>query len=157
MVKQNIMSQGIFIKIASKHEIEKRLPFIKQNIEAWDFSQPLCVTLSPYKNVRSLDQNSLSHIWYREIAKEMTKRGNTIDHEKPELVWKVWLKKRYLGETTYKIGKEIVTETIKTSSLNTAEMGHYLDQVYHWATNVGIMLSIPSHSEYAEYLNQQEK
>ena len=102
------MSQEIFIKIASKYEIEKRLPFIKQNIEAWDFSQPLCVTLSPYKNVRSLDQNSLSHIWYREIAKEMTKRGNTIDHDKPELVWKVWLKKRYLGETTYKIGKEIV-------------------------------------------------
>jgi len=151
------MTQGQFIKIASKWDIDKRMPYIKQMIEDWDFSQPLCIKLTAYKNIRSLDQNSLSHIWYREIAKEMTKRGNTIDHEKPELVWKVWLKKRFLGETTYKIGKETVTETIKTSQLNTAEMGHYLDQVYHWATNIGIMLSIPSHSEYAEYLNQQEK
>ena len=145
------------MRFNSKDDVHKKAKYLMEDMLAWDFSKPLTVKLEEYKNPRSLSQNAMSHIWYREIAKAMEKKGHKVDYENPAEAWKLWLKKRFLGTNSYRIGKHEINEQVKsTSSLNKGEMSHYLDQVYHWAMDLGIILTIPSECEYAEIKNQQE-
>ena len=158
MVEGAFMTQGDFVKINSKDEVEKRLPFLLNRLENWDYSKPLAIKFEPYQNPRSLSQNAMAHIWYRQIAEEMAKKGHVIKHDKPEEVWKLWLKRRFIGIYTVNIGKEIIEDQVKsTKDLKKGEMAYFLDQVYHWATKQGVMLSVPQESEYAALQNQQER
>ena len=147
------MTQGDHVKVSTKEELEKRLPHIIKRMQDWDYSTPLAVKLDPYENPRSLSQNAMSHIWFREIAEGMAKKGHAVDHEDPEFVWKLYLKKRFLGVHTF---NNLPDQIKSTSKLTKGEFVHFLDNVYHWATKQGIRLSIPADSEYAELQAQQE-
>jgi len=152
------MTQGDYIFIKDATEIQRRLPFLMRRIEEWDYSKPLTIKFEPYENPRSISQNAMSHVWYRQISEEMAKKGHVIKHDKPEDVWKLWLKRRFIGIYTVNIGKEIIEDQVKsTKDLNKGEMAYFLDQVYHWATKQGVMLSVPHESEYAALQNQQER
>ena len=152
------MTQGDHVRINNKREVEAKLPFILKRIESWDFDNPLVIKLDKYESPRSLSQNAMSHIWYREISSAMADKGHKVDHEEPAEVWKLWLKKRFLGTTCYSIGNQHIPEQVKsTSKLTKGEFVHFLDNVYHWATKQGIRLSIPAESEYAELQAQQER
>lgn len=144
------------MRFNSKDDVHKKAKFLMEDMLAWDFSKPLTVKLEEYKNPRSLSQNAMSHIWYREIAKAMEKKGHKVDYENPAEAWKLWLKKRFLGVSTVNIGKHTLEEIKRTSDLNSGEMAHYLDQVYHWAIDLGIILTIPKECEYAEIKTKQE-
>tara|TARA_R110002153_G_scaffold71727_1_gene188437 strand:+ start:612 stop:1076 length:465 start_codon:yes stop_codon:yes gene_type:complete len=152
-------TQGDFVSIKSKADIEIKLPFILKRIENWDFTTPLVVKLEKYENPRSTSQNALSHMWYKQISVEMAKKGHKVEYGKPEEVWKLFLKQRFLGVESYSIGEKVnITDQIKsTSKLTKGEMVHFLDNVYHWAESQKIILIIPADSEYAELLNQQER
>jgi hypothetical protein len=150
------MTQGVFVRFNSKDDVHKKAKYLIEDMLAWDFSKPLTVKLEEYKNPRSLSQNAMSHIWYREIAKAMEKKGHKVDYENPAEAWKLWLKKRFLGVSTVNIGKHTLEEIKRTSDLNSGEMAHYLDQVYHWAIDLGIILTIPKECEYAEIKTKQE-
>lgn len=150
------MTQGVFVRFNSKDDVHKKAKYLMEDMLAWDFSKPLTVKLEEYKNPRSLSQNAMSHIWYREIAKAMEKKGHKVDYENPAEAWKLWLKKRFLGVSTVNIGKHTLEEIKRTSDLNSGEMAHYLDQVYYWAIDLGIKLSIPKECEYAEIKTKQE-
>ena len=150
------MTQGVFVRFNSKDDVHKKAKYLMEDMLAWDFSKPLTVKLEEYRNPRSLSQNAMSHIWYREIAKAMEKKGHKVDYENPAEAWKLWLKKRFLGVSTVNIGKHTLEEIKRTSDLNSGEMAHYLDQVYHWAIDLGIILTIPKECEYAEIKTKQE-
>nr|BAR35117.1 hypothetical protein [uncultured Mediterranean phage uvMED] len=150
------MTEGAFMRYTSKDDVKKKAQYLIDKMLDWDFSNPLCVKLEVYKNPRSLSQNAMSHIWYREIAKAMAKKGHVVDYDDPAEAWKLWLKKRFLGVSTISIGKHTLEEIKRTSDLNTGEMTHYLDQVYYWANDVGIRLTIAKESEYAEMRAKQE-
>ncbi len=157
MVTGETVTQGDHVKVGSSQELEKKLPFILKRMHGWDYQVPMVVKLEPYQNPRSLSQNAMSHIWYREIAKEMEKKGHKIHHEEPADVWKLWLKQRFLGTCCYSIGNQKISDQVKsTSTLTKGEFVHFLDNVYHWAIKQGIRLSIPADSEYAELQAQQE-
>lgn len=144
------MSQGDFILVSNKNDIDFKIKHISERIKDWDYCKPLSIKFEVYKNVRSLPQSALAQMWYREIAKAMKKKGHDVDHKNPEEVWKLWLKKRFLGVEEYTIGKEIISGQVKrTSKLNSGEMSFFMDQVYHWATDLGVILTIPKESEYA--------
>ena len=152
------MTQGDHVRINDKKEEEAKLLFILKQIESWNFENPLVVKLDKYESPRSLSQNAMSHIWYREISNAMADKGHKVDHEEPSEVWKLWLKKRFLGAESYSIGNQQIPEQVKsTSKLTKGEFVHFLDNVYHWATKQGIRLSIPAESEYAELQAQQER
>ena len=158
MVAGEAVTQGDHVKVESSQELEKKLPFILKRMQGWDYEVPMVVKLDPYQNPRSLSQNAMSHIWYREIANSMADKGHKIDHEEPAEVWKLWLKKRFLGTVSYSIGNQHIPEQVKsTSKLTKGEFVHFLDNVYHWATKQGIRLSIPAESEYAELQAKQEQ
>lgn len=158
MAEGEIVTQGDHVKISNKREAESKLPFILKRIEGWDFTTPLVVKLDKYESPRTLSQNAMSHKWYKEIATAMADKGHFVDHGKPEEVWKLWLKKRFLGVDSYLIGKQEIPEQIRsTSKLTKGEMVHFLDNVYHWAEKQKILLTIPADSEYSQLLAKQEQ
>ena len=151
-------TQGDYVPIKSKAEIELRLPFILKRIESWDFTIPLVVKLEKYEDPRTISQNALSHKWYKEIAIAMTKKGIKVDYGKPEEVWKMFLKKRFLGVSSYTLGTKVIPDQVKgTSKLTKGEMVHFLDNVYHWAKDNGVLLIVPEDSEYQRMKQKQDR
>jgi hypothetical protein len=123
VVTGEAVTQGDHVKVDSSQELEKKLPFILKRMEGWDYEVPMVVKLEPYQNPRSLSQNAMSHIWYREIANAMADKGHKIDHEEPDEVWKLWLKKRFLGTASYSIGNQHIPEQVKSTILITSIIG----------------------------------
>jgi len=70
---------------------------------------------------------------------------------------KLMLKQRFLGTYDIQIGKTLIEGQVKSSSkLTKGEMVHFMDNVYHWARENGVLLKVPHDSEYARLQNQQE-
>ena len=152
------MTQGTFIKYSSADEVDKKIKFLVDQLKGWDYSRPLALKLEPYQDERSLSQNALFHMWCREIAKGMKKKGFNVTEGDAVEAWKLWLKRRFLGTDNFQISKtKIEGQVRRSSALNKGDMVHFMDQCYHWATEQGIKLTVPLESEYAELKNQQEK
>lgn len=148
-----VMSQGEFVKIDSKDQIEKRLPFLIERIEKWDYAKPLCIKLTPYRNARSISQNKLFHKWCKQISEKFIERT---PEASPEAM-KLYLKKMFLGIEDVKIGKQIIPDQVKHSSdLDVGEMVHFMDQVYHWGLENKVILAVPEESEYRKLKIKQE-
>ena len=97
------MTQGVFMKFNSKDDVKNKAKFLIENMLDWDFSRPLAVKLEQYQDPRSLSQNALLHIWCREIAKGMHKKGVVVTEGDAAEAWKLWLKKRFLGTDNFVI------------------------------------------------------
>jgi len=116
--------------------------------------------LKPWKEKRSLNQNSLSHMWYGEISEYLIKSGRA--DASPEWV-KRNLKKTYLGceqveYTDFVTGEKVSTwEPRHTSSLDTGEMHFFLNQVERWCAQFGLALTIPADSEYQKLKDKQNE
>jgi hypothetical protein len=112
-----------------------------------------------WKDKRSIDQNSLSHMWYDDIAKQANRRSKedvyTLESVKADF------KKMFLGyqEVEHKnvITGEITTtqELVKTSELDVGEMHFYLQQIETWSYQNGFELRMPRDSEYQKIKNKQ--
>ncbi|MEH3955949.1 YbcN family protein [Raoultella planticola] len=115
--------------------------------------------LKPWREKRSLSQNSLSHMWYAEISEYLIQSGRT--DATPEWV-KRNLKKTYLGseEVTYTdfiTGEKTITwEPRHTSELDTGEMHIFLCKVEAWCAQFGLVLTIPHGCEYQQLQQKQE-
>ena len=103
-------------------------------IAGLDLSKPWAVTVEPYKERRSLNQNSLLWKWNGLIAQET---GNDVD-----LVHDT-LKKKFLApEEITLFGEKTLYRS--TARLDTRAMSNYLEQVYAFATSeLGILLPVP--------------
>lgn len=115
--------------------------------------------LKPWRDKRSIPQNSLSHMWYAEISEYLICSGRT--DATPEWV-KRNLKKTYLGcvEVEYVdfvTGEKTMTwEPRHTSGLDTGEMHYFLCQVEKWCAQFGLALTIPDNSEFMQLRRQQD-
>jgi len=146
------MSQGDNNKINNLAHAEKQIPYIIKRIKEWDYSAPLCFKLTPYKNPRTTSQNALFHAWCGQMADHFVTKVPSATRENMKLM----MKHRFLGVETIKIGKtEIDNQVCKTSELDVGEMVHFMDQVYHWGVDNGVLLSIPRESEYQKLKTKQ--
>ncbi|HAU5603708.1 TPA: hypothetical protein JD320_002904 [Citrobacter koseri] len=124
-----------------------------------DAGQCFRLQVKPWREKRSLSQNSLFHMWMTEISEYLIKSGRT--DATPEWV-KRNLKKTYLGseEVTYTdfvTGKKETTwEPRHTSSLDTGEMHIFMVKVEMWCAQFGLSLTIPSSCEYQQLRDKQE-
>lgn len=115
--------------------------------------------LKPWREKRSLSQNSLSHMWYGEISEYLINSGRT--DATPEWV-KRNLKKTYLGSreveyTDFITGEKATTwEPVHTSDLDTGEMHIFLCKVEAWCAQFGLFLTIPNGCEYQQLRERQE-
>ncbi|AXC64737.1 hypothetical protein DOE63_03200 [Salmonella enterica subsp. diarizonae serovar 59:z10:-] len=121
--------------------------------------QSFRLILKPWREKRSLSQNSLSHMWYAEISEYLIKSGRT--DATPTWV-KRNLKKTYLGyeevEYTDFVTGEITyeLELRHTSDLDTGDMHHFMCQVEMWCAQFGLVLTIPQNSEFQVLRDKQE-
>ncbi|MDC9615839.1 hypothetical protein PSI19_18590 [Xenorhabdus khoisanae] len=132
------------------HESNKKL-FYENLKQLLDTHQKLSISAKPYKPKRSLSQNALSHVWYKQISDYLIANNRTWCSES----WvKDNLKATYLGfeevEYTDFITGEVITkqELRHTSRLDKGDMYYYMSQVEAWATLFGLILKTPDDSEY---------
>ena len=116
---------------------------------------PVSVQLKSHTK-RSLSQNALAHKWFGELSAWLVSKGK--DFATPEWV-KAAMKSTFLGyaevvDTDVITGKKTSRQELRhTSSLDTGEMKLFMDMVYHWALDRGMMLTIPDNSEYKQMCN----
>ena len=124
-----------------------------------DAGQCFRLQVKPWREKRSLSQNSLLHMWLAEISEYLINSGRT--DATPEWV-KRNLKKTYLGceEVTYTdfiTGEKTTTwEPRHTSDLDTGEMHIFLTKVEAWCAQFGLALTIPHGCEYQQLQQKQE-
>ena len=116
---------------------------------------PVSVQLKSHTK-RSLSQNALAHKWFGELSAWLISKGK--DFATPEWV-KAAMKSTFLGyvevvDTDVITGKKTTRSELRhTSSLDTGEMKLFMDMVYGWALDRGVMLTIPDNSEYKQLCN----
>lgn len=116
---------------------------------------PVSVQLKSHTK-RSLSQNALAHKWFGELSRWLI--GNGKDFATPDWV-KAAMKSTFLGyvevvDTDVITGKKTSRQELRhTSSLDTGEMKLFMDMVYGWALDRGVMLTIPDNSEYRQLCN----
>jgi len=146
------MNQGDMVTIHSRKDIEQRTKYILARIKDWDYFAPLAITLKPYTNPRTISQNALLHMWCRQLSAHYIKKVDTATPENMKLM----MKQRFLGVEDIKIGKTIIQGQVKHSSgLDKGAMVTFLDSVYHWGRDNGVLLLVPLDSEYEKLRNQQ--
>ena len=118
---------------------------------------PVSVQLKSHTK-RSLSQNALAHKWFGELSAWLVSKGK--DFATPEWV-KAAMKSTFLGyveviDTDVITGKKTSRQELRhTSSLDTGEMKLFMDMVYHWALDRGMMLTIPEGCEYQKLTKQE--
>ena len=75
--KEISLTQGDFIKVDGRVDIEKRVQYLTKRMHEWDYTTPLTIVLKPYFNPRSINQNALFHMWCREMADHFITFANT--------------------------------------------------------------------------------
>lgn len=141
------------ITIIDSRDIEQ----LSQKLAEMVKEGPVQVKLSGRK-ARSLSQNALSHMWYSEVSRWLIGKGK--DFATPE--WcKDALKNTFLGVEDV-FHTDVVTgvstrrqELRHTSKLDVGEMKLYLDLVYHWCLDRGLMLTIPEGCQYQELCKRE--
>ncbi len=124
-----------------------------------DAGQCFRLQVKPWREKRSLSQNSLSHVWYEEISDYLIKSGRT-DATKEWV--KRNLKRTFLGYedveyTDFTTGEKTVEQQLRhTSDLDTGDMHHYMCQVERWCAQFGLALTIPQSSEFQTLRDKQE-
>ena len=118
---------------------------------------PVSVQLKSHTK-RSLSQNALAHKWFGELSAWLVSKGK--DFATPDWV-KAAMKSTFLGyveviDTDVVTGKKTSRQELRhTSSLDTGEMKLFMDMVYHWALDRGMMLTIPDGCEYQKLIKQE--
>lgn len=133
---------------------------IGQQLQSYiEDGQSFRLILKPWREKRSLSQNSLSHMWYAEISEYLIRRGKSF--ATPEWV-KDALKHTYLGyETKERVdvvsGEITIVQSLRhTSDLDTGDMYIFLCKVEAWAMDIGCHLTIPQSCEYQILRDKQE-
>lgn len=118
---------------------------------------PVSVQLKSHTR-RSITQNATAHMWFGELSRWLISKGK--DFATPEWV-KAAMKSTFLGyveviDTDVVTGKKTSRQELRhTSSLDTGEMKLFMDMVYHWALDRGMMLTIPDGCEYQKLTKQE--
>lgn len=140
-------------KVNSPDELNSRLDQLAIWLRRqWDWECPVVLEPKPYRDPRSLSQNALFHKWCRELSDHFTARGTEVDAES----MKEMLKYKFLGTEDLVINRTVIPGQLrKTSKLTKGEMTDFMDKVYAWAADHGVMLTNPADSEYMKAHHEQ--
>jgi len=140
------MVQGDYVKVNSTTEIEAKVKHLEKRLRDWDYRSPCAIKLRPYTDPTSLDQGALFNMWCREIATQMKKKTPAADAE----AWKVWLKRKFVGTDTHKVGKDTI-EQVRCTPKSKAAMCKFMSSVLVFADEkLRVRLSVPRNSEFVD-------
>lgn len=134
------------ITIIDSRDIEQ----LSQQLAEMVKEGPVQVKLSG-KKARSLSQNSLSWLWYNEISRWLISKGKDFATAQwvHDAMCHTFLGHEDVMDTDVITGVSTRRSALRgTSGLDVGEFKLYLDMVYHWALNYGLLLTIPEDCEY---------
>lgn len=134
------------ITIIDSRDIEQ----LSQQLAEMVKEGPVQVKLSG-KKARSLSQNSLSWLWYNEISRWLISKGKDFATAQwvHDAMCHTYLGHEDVMDTDVITGVSTRRSALRgTSGLDVGEFKLYLDMVYHWALNYGLLLTIPEECEY---------
>lgn len=134
------------ITIIDSRDIEQ----LSQQLAEMVKEGPVQVKLSG-KKARSLSQNSLSWLWYNEISRWLISKGKYFATAQwvHDAMCHTFLGHEDVMDTDVITGVSTRRSSPRgTSGLDVGEFKLYLDMVYHWALNYGLLLTIPEECEY---------
>lgn len=134
------------ITIIDSRDIEQ----LSQQLAEMVKEGPVQVKLSG-KKARSLSQNSLSWLWYNEISRWLISKGKDFATAQwvHDAMCHTFLGHEDVMDTDVITGVSTRRSALRgTSGLDVGEFKLYLDMVYHWALNYGLLLTIPEECEY---------
>lgn len=134
------------ITIIDSRDIEQ----LSQQLAEMVKDGPVQVKLSG-KKARSLSQNSLSWLWYNEISRWLISKGKDFATAQwvHDAMCHTFLGHEDVMDTDVITGVSTRRSALRgTSGLDVGEFKLYLDMVYHWALNYGLLLTIPEECEY---------
>lgn len=113
-----------------------------QAIRDLDLTRPFRMTLKRKASKRSLNQNSLFHMWCAEIAEQT---GNDAEAVKEAL------KHMFLPPRIIEMGERQVEVRRSTAALSTDDMARFMKAVEGWGRGEGYYLTAPEfmHAEAA--------
>ncbi|MEW8048958.1 MAG: recombination protein NinB [Candidatus Thiodiazotropha sp.] len=116
----------------------------KQRVQSWladlNADGKYLLEVRPNKLTRSLAQNRLSWMWYREIADFLTENSDqTISDSDVH----DWLVDEFLPKKVIEIDGKPKVRQIGTSDLKVNEMSEFLEKVDVWAAQRSIQLTHP--------------
>lgn len=109
------------------------------------------LSVKEWRNKRSLTSNALAHKWFSEISAYLISKGRK--DCSPEWV-KDAMKHTFLGyEQVHCVdvvsGERHQIEALRhTSGLDAGDMHLFMNLVYAWCVDIGLLLTIPEDSEY---------
>lgn len=107
-------------------------------------NQPHRIIIKPWKNKRSLSQNSLMWMWNDDISKAVNKIST--EHLSKDEIHE-YLKELFCPVKTISV-MGVVREVKSTKLLDANEMTFYLRRVEVWCVDRGIKTRIPENSDY---------
>lgn len=113
----------------------------------------LNVDVKEWRQKRSLSQNALYWKWLEEISKQAKVQGKVFDSE----TWHQYFLKYYCPSKSIQMPAGENSLVKSTKKLDKGEMHHYLFKIELWAQDKGIILTIPSYSEYSKLTEQQNR
>ncbi len=134
------------ITIIDSRDIEQ----LSQQLAEMVKEGPVQVKLSG-KKARSLSQNSLSWLWYNEISRWLISKGKDFATAQwvHDAMCHTFIGHEDVMDTDVITGVSTRRSALRgTSGLDVGEFNLYLDMVYHWALNYGLLLTIPEECEY---------
>ena len=151
---------GDFWLIRDKQDIDKRIKTFTDFLKIdWDWEKPVSWKVEVYSPKRSLSQNSLFHLWVREICVFLIERNKVPTPDKMadlEEEIKELLCYKFLGTVDKQVGQTLIPAQVKsTRKLNQGEFYFFMNQVQDWALDLGINLSHPEDSEYMKLQRSQ--
>jgi hypothetical protein len=146
------MTQGAFFLVTDPTRVDPIMQALHTTIKNMPADAfPQAIKLEAYQDPRSTPQLALLHIWFREIAKSFTERGNAV---KPEFI-KEMLKHHFLGTTDISTEKLKLPPQINKLPKKKGELNYFMVQIEDWSADHGVRLSNPADSEYMKLKEAQ--
>ena len=135
------------------------IPELAETVAAMLGDGPVRVKLSGQK-ARSLSQNALSWVWYGDISRWLLSKGDQYSYATPQwchdAMCHTFLGYEEVVMVDVVTRERTTTSRLKgTSGMDVGQFKLYLDLVYAWCLEKGLMLTIPEDCEYQKLTKQE--
>lgn len=122
-------------------------------IKAMAQDTDLTVEVRQYKKTRSLNQNALYWIWLKKISESLIPHDGKCDPD----IWHEYFKLQFCPVKVVRIPQGNPINKRSTSILDKGEMQYYMNLIYQWSVNSGLLLPVPENSEYMRLESKQNE
>jgi len=144
---------GMFWRVDKPEQLDDRLKNLGEWLRTnWDWNHQCKIVPQVLREPRTLSQNALMHVWFKDLSTYFTERNHDLTPEQA----KTLMKHLFLGYEDVVIGQTRIKEQLrKTSKLSKGEETQFLSQIQEWALDKGLTLTCRADCEYMKMKEAQ--